>query len=147
MKNLLPPRLWLLCIVAILMLSQWLPGLHWLKSPWTYGGLVLLAAGIFLTVAPAMLFHRIRTNIKTFNDPEQLVQSGLFRVTRNPMYLGFTLSLLGLAISTGAVAALLPVLVFFLSADRWYIPFEEARMEAIFGDAYASYCQGVRRWL
>ncbi len=63
------------------------------------------------------------------------------------MYLGFVLNLLGVAIFLGSPLPFLMVIVFFLAADRWYIPDEERRLKALFGADYAAYTARVRRWL
>jgi protein-S-isoprenylcysteine O-methyltransferase Ste14 len=110
-------------------------------------GLLPAAAGLYLLKTASGAFHRVETNIHTFRDPDVLVIEGLFGLSRNPMYLGFTLLLLGAALIADAVTALLPVAAFFLAAHLWYIPFEEKAAERRFGDAYRAYRSRVRRWL
>ena len=89
----------------------------------------------------------METEINTFKPPKRLVTDGLFRYSRNPIYLGFTLALLGWAIVLGNLAALDGVLLFFLAAHFWYIPFEEKAMKKEFGTVYEQYKKQVRRWL
>lgn len=120
------------------------PALPW---PARIAGLAAIAVGVALTLRHALLFQRLDTNIYTFNDPDLLVRDGAFAWTRNPMYLGFVLFLTGLAIGLGSVVAFIGPLVFFVAADRWYIPFEERRMHATFGADYERYRQTVRRWM
>lgn len=147
MTWLLPPRLFLICLLAMIGMDQLLPVRDAIIPPWNWIGLGIAGAGAFLTLSSAMRFRRLETNIVTFDDPECIVDTGFFAFSRNPMYLGFTLALLGVAIFLGSPMPFLMVLMFFLAADRWYIPFEEERMRAIFGKAYADYCSRVRRWI
>lgn len=147
MTRLLPPLLFVLAAIAMLALHQALPGPHlapvWLRSL----GLVPLAAGLAIAWWHARLFRRIGTNLHTFREPGQLVTGGLFRISRNPMYLGFVLSLAGLGILLGAATPWAVVAAFVLVVDRWYIRFEEAAMQHHFGAAYEAYRRDVRRWL
>ncbi|MCE3289332.1 MAG: hypothetical protein K0R83_1344, partial [Caulobacter sp.] len=84
---------------------------------------------------------------RTFDDPDVLVTGGPFRFTRNPMYLGFLLLLAGVALGLGAASPWIVPVVFWLLADRWYIPFEERAMRRTFGEAYEAYARRVRRWV
>lgn len=145
MHRLLPPKLVALLIALMVIASVLLP---WPRTAWPIRGcgIVLMALGLVLNVGHANLFNRIGTNIKTFNDPGQLVRSGAFRRTRNPMYLGFVLILSGLAALLGSAVAWVGPAAFFIAADRWYIPFEERRMAATFGADYERYRADVRRW-
>jgi protein-S-isoprenylcysteine O-methyltransferase Ste14 len=110
-------------------------------------GAPLAALGIGLTVAAARVFERAGTNIVTTRDPDLLVTTGPFALTRNPMYLGFLLFLAGVALGIGTLWAAVGPVVFLVVADRWYIPFEERRGSAVFGAAFDRYCANVRRWI
>lgn len=92
-------------------------------------------------------FKKEATEINTFKSPKKLVSTGLFHYSRNPIYLGFTLALGGLAIVLGNYAALDGLIAFFIAAHLWYIPYEEEAMEKEFGEAYLDYKSKVRRWL
>ncbi len=145
MRRLLPPTLVLLLAtgqIAVTVLAT--PVLIGGGARWA--GLVVIAGGIALNLSAARQFARRRTNIVTFNDPDLLVDDGAFAWTRNPMYLGFTAMLVGGAVVSGAWLAWLGPAGFWLAADRWYIPFEESRMRAVFGDEYERYGRRVGRW-
>lgn len=114
---------------------------------WRWLGIAVGIAGAALTMSGAGLFSRLGTNIHTFNDPDLLVEAGPFRWTRNPMYLGFTLLLTGVALLLDSVLAFIGPAAFLVAADRWYIPFEERRLRATFGPAYAEYASRVHRWI
>ena len=145
--RILPPILVLILLVAMGALHVLLPGRELIAFPYTLIGAVVAALGFVLTLSGARLFARVGTNIRTFNEPGVLVTGGLFRWSRNPMYLGFVLLLLGTAILLGTATPLVAPALFALIADRWYIPFEERAMQTKFGAAYAAYMSTTRRWL
>jgi protein-S-isoprenylcysteine O-methyltransferase Ste14 len=146
-KKLLPPFLFLLAILLLIGGRYLWPQPILIPPPWHWLGLLLIVAGFVVGIPAANRFHRIGTNIRTFNEPGQLVTEGAFRYTRNPMYLGFSLMLLGLAIVFPVLTSFIVVIAFVVITDRWYIRFEEAAMERKFGDAYREYKSRVRRWL
>lgn len=129
--------------VALSILAPW-PDLPWLaRAP----GAVPLVFGALLVARHARLFEQVGTNIKTFDDPGTFVRTNAFAWTRNPMYLGFVLVLVGISVLSGAAASVAGPLVFYGAADRWYIPFEERRMAATFGTDYHNYMRTVHRWI
>ena len=93
------------------------------------------------------LFHLKETPVHPFEESTRLVEEGPYRFTRNPMYLGMTLILLGIAFFAGTPPAFLAPLLFFLTLNTAFIPFEEKKMEVRFGEAYRTYKRRVRRWL
>ena len=118
-----------------------------LDRPAVLVGLVPLAVGIWLLVSARHAFARARTTVMTFDPPTRLVTSGPFSFTRNPMYLGFLLVLLGAALLAGYAVGFLAPLIFFVLAQAWYIPFEERAAAAAFGGDYDRYRAATRRWL
>jgi protein-S-isoprenylcysteine O-methyltransferase Ste14 len=118
-----------------------------LPFPYNLVGIPVLVGGGAILVMASGRFRRLQTNINTFRDPDILVTDGLFAVSRNPMYLGFVLTLLGVAMLSSAASSLGVVAIFFLVTHFWYIPFEERAAEARFGEAYLAYKRKVRRWI
>ncbi|QLG87217.1 isoprenylcysteine carboxylmethyltransferase family protein [Chitinibacter bivalviorum] len=112
-------------------------------------GLMLIMLGIAVVLAGGHAFRRAQT---TF-DPRQpkaasqLVQRGIYAYSRNPMYLGFLLVLIGWADWQANLAAftLLPLFVGYL--NRFQIAPEEQAMRELFGAEFDAYCAKVRRWL
>lgn len=147
MQRILPPTLFLLLALAALLLAVTVPIAHVVDSPARWFGVPLTVAGLGLTVAGSRRFEVAGTNIKTFDQPDVLVIDGLFSSTRNPMYLGFTIGLVGWATILGTVSGWIAPLAFFIVADRWYIPFEEVRMSQTFGPDYEHYRRHTRRWI
>lgn len=147
MKRLLPPLLALICLVVMGGLRICAPGVMLIEAPAAWAGAGPILAGLVLLAAGSGTFRRRGTNIKTFNEPDVLVTDGLFRWTRNPMYLGFVLLLLGAAILLGSATAFGPVLLFWLVTNSWYIPFEERALRRKFGEDYAAYAKVTPRWI
>ena len=112
--------------------------------------LLLAAAGIALAVAGIREFRAARTTVNPLQ-PEQaaaMVTGGIYRRTRNPMYLGMACLLAGWAAWLGRIAPLVLVLpAFVLYMNRFQIQPEERALERRFGTAFREYAQRVRRWI
>lgn len=147
-QKLLPPRLFQLGLVLIVLLDVFFGERPILASgAMFYLGVVLAVLGVAITVGAANQFSRRKTNINTFLKPDHLVTDGLFRYSRNPMYVGFSTVLVGAALILGSWIGLCVALAFIIITDRWYIAFEEPVMTETFGEAYTTYCKRTRRWL
>jgi protein-S-isoprenylcysteine O-methyltransferase Ste14 len=147
MPRLIPPLLWLVCLASIVLAGLVPLSFPMIPAPFYLGGWGLFAAGLAVTVLASRQFKAAGTNIHTFRDPGTLVTSGLFAVSRNPMYLGFLVSLFGAAVGVNHIAALVPVVLFFLVSQLHYIPFEERAALRQFGAPYEQYRRSVRRWI
>lgn len=109
----------------------------------------LALAGICLNVLPKLAFQRAGTTVNPLK-PElssQLVTSGVYRYTRNPMYLGQAVVLLAWTLYLHNAAALLAVPALMLYVTRFQIRPEERHLSARFPDAYAAFRMQVPRWL
>lgn len=110
---------------------------------------VTLILGLLIPIAGGVGFRKVKTTVNPLQ-PEQastLVTSGVFRYSRNPMYLGISLILVAWAIYLSSLGALMLVPVFMLYIDRFQIQPEERVLAAKFGDEFDAYRQSVRRWL
>ena len=110
---------------------------------------VLVVAGALVALAGVVAFRRHKTTVNPFT-PEQsssLVATGIYRFSRNPMYLGFLLALVGWCayLANWVSALLLPVFVAYL--NRFQIQPEERALKERFGQQFLAYSQSVRRWL
>lgn len=110
-------------------------------------GWVAIGLGVVLLAWPLVMFRRAGTTHDPVERPTALVTTGPYRVTRNPMYVGFTLVLLGIALLVGSLPFQLVPLLFVAIMDRFYIPREEQVVEAAIGRAYGQYRRRVRRWI
>jgi protein-S-isoprenylcysteine O-methyltransferase Ste14 len=147
MRRLLPPVLFIASALLMLLLHHIWPVILIVSSPYHWSGLLLTVSGLGISAWHNRLFNHVGTNIYTFDEPGVMVTEGMFRITRNPMYLGFVLALTGLAVLLGTLTPPIVVLLFFIITDRWYITFEEEAMQRKFGDLYLNYQRRVRRWI
>lgn len=109
-------------------------------------GLGLGGSAVLLAAWGILHLRRARTPVEPGHVPSALVTSGPYRFTRNPLYLGQLLFLLGLGLA--AFPWLLPgAAIQALLLDRLVIPSEEARIAARFGEAFGAYRARVRRWI
>jgi len=146
MQRLLPPHLFLMALVLVVGLGLSAPIIGPLPTLARLAGLALVALGLALTTHNARRFAALGTNIKTFDEPDRFVCDGAFGYTRNPMYVGFAVALVGAALAVGSLSAWVGPIAFFVAADRWYIPFEERRLAGMFGAEYERYRSEVPRW-
>jgi protein-S-isoprenylcysteine O-methyltransferase Ste14 len=146
-RRLIPPAYLLLALIAEALLHRFWPIQRIIETPYTYLGVIALLAGIVMTGSAARLFKTAGTPVVPFERSTALVTSGVYRFTRNPMYLGLILILLGVAIWLGTLSAFLPVPVFVWIIQRNFVRGEERFLEDIFGDEYVAYKRSVRRWL
>jgi len=147
MRRLVPPILFLLCF-ALMVLLRWLLPIQMLfPFPCNMFGVAPILLGVFVAITGVVTFRKARTNILPFKEADKLVTSGPFRFTRNPMYLGLSLVLTGIWLLLGCLTPLLGVLIFVITADRWYIAFEERMLEQKFGPAFVAYRARVGRWI
>ena len=145
----LPPPLWALIYVCVCAGVSWglgWPGVAGLPLPLT--GLALIVAGLALPATAAILFRRAGTEINpTSPANRQLVTSGPYRFTRNPMYLGLVVITLGIALWVGAWPMFVAPAAVFATANWVHIPFEEAKMRRQFPAEFDAYVRRVRRWV
>ncbi len=109
--------------------------------------LLLVAAGLTMVLAAIRNFARAGTRVEPWAPSSAIVSDGIYRFTRNPMYVGMALVMLGLALILGSPASIVMVGLATLIVDRFVIRREEAYLEAKFGDEYRDYRARVRRWL
>jgi len=110
------------------------------------GGL-LVGGGLLSIGLAALEMRRARTTVIPHMEPDALVTSGIFRRSRNPIYVGDALVLTGLILRWGAWPSLVLVPLFvWLITDRFVLD-EEARLRARFGAAFDAYVERTRRWL
>ncbi len=110
-------------------------------------GVALTGSGMALMFWAWLHFYRNKTTPIPTREPSTLVEEGPYRLTRNPMYLGLLLVLAGVVFFVGAPVYLLAPVGFLLIVDQLFIPYEEAKLERLFGPDFARWKQKIRRWL
>jgi len=146
-RSVLPPTYLLVALVLMALLHFLVPIVKFVPIPWNLLGIVPLAAGIALNLLADRDFHRAETTVKPFETSSALVTTGVFRITRNPMYLGYVLILLGVGLLLRSATPFLVIPVFGLFMARVFIGEEERMLEETFGAAWQSYARQVRRWI
>ena len=109
--------------------------------------LFLLGFGILFTAARSFKEHQTTINPIKIESASSLVVSGIFNYSRNPMYLGMALILLGLSLKFNLIGGLIFTTLFILFITNFQIKPEEKAMQKIFGEEFLSYKNKVRRWL
>ncbi|MWC30223.1 DUF1295 domain-containing protein [Paenibacillus sp. MMS18-CY102] len=146
-RRLLPPQLFLIGAIGMLVMRLYCPYDIWLPFPYNLAGILVVGSGLGMAIWGSRAFRRYNTNIHTFKEPGRLVVEGLFKYTRNPMYLGFLVALAGLFIVLGAVSPFVIVVLFLVITNQWYIKFEEHALADKFGQEYEAYKASTRRWI
>jgi protein-S-isoprenylcysteine O-methyltransferase Ste14 len=110
-------------------------------------GMLLVAVGLALMAATMWTFHRHRTTVNPFAAATSLCTDGVFRLSRNPIYLGDWFVFVGLSCIWHTLWPLLFAPPIWALLRYGVIRHEEAHLAAKFGDAYRQYCARVRRWI
>ncbi|WP_132553670.1 methyltransferase family protein [Rhizobium azibense] len=143
-----PPIAWALALIGGFALD-WLYRLPFLPTAMPAGALggIVFLAGLALLVWAAGTFRRAGTQIQTTRPTSTIVEEGPYRFTRNPIYIGMFLGLIGVAIAIDSLWLILVLVPFYLVIRYGVVAREEAYLERKFGDVYLAYKARVRRWL
>lgn len=150
LETVIPPPVYALATAGVMwVLDKNVPLIEWLGSPFNQIGLVIIAIAVLADLWSVGLFFKKKTtpNPMKPDKTSQLVATGLYRISRNPMYLGMLLALTGWWVYLGSLSPLimLPVFVWVLTVQQ-ILP-EERVLEDKFGEDYLQYKRRVRRWL
>ncbi|MBN1301254.1 MAG: isoprenylcysteine carboxylmethyltransferase family protein [Melioribacteraceae bacterium] len=146
-KKALPPRYFSTSIVIIIAAHLMLPIATLIEFPWNLIGLPLILIGGLMNLIADKDFKSANTTVKPFEYSEELITDGIFRVTRNPMYLGMALFLLGESILAGSITPFLITIIFIFLMDKIFITNEEQMLAEKFGVQYNDYKKNVRKWI
>ena len=146
-KRILPPIYFLISLLVMLGLNFFFPLSKIIEPPYSYVGAVLIVIGAIMNIWASGYFNQVKTTIKPFEPSTYLVTVGLYKYTRNPMYLGGIFMLLGLAVLLGSLTPFLVIPVFFGLIQEHFIKVEESGLQETFKDEYLEYKQQVRRWI
>jgi protein-S-isoprenylcysteine O-methyltransferase Ste14 len=143
-----PPLAWGLAVIAGLALN-WLAPLPFLPAnlPAGWLGAIVFVLALALFAWAIVTITRAGSNVPTNRPTIAIVASGPYRFTRNPIYLGMFLGLIGLAIGFDSLWLLMTLVPFALVIRYGVVAREEAYLERRFADAYRGYRARVRRWL
>ena len=147
MQKLMPTIYLLIAILLCLALHFFIPILYIIPSPWNLLGLVPLLLGIWINLSADRAFKQAKTTVKPFEESNSLIREGVFRFSRNPMYLGFVGILLGISFLLRSVSPYFVVVVFAIFINEMFIQVEERMLETKFGDEWKHYRSRVRKWI
>ena len=110
-------------------------------------GLALILGGLIIGLLALRLFRRAGTDPEPWKASSALVAEGIYRFTRNPMYLGMMFVAAGLALAGGGIWSAVSLAAIFALLDLYVVAREEAYLARRFGAEYAGYQNRARRWL
>lgn len=142
-----PPLVTVLCILPVLFSANY--SLSSLRVDKVLASLLLLAASAIAVLA-LLEFRKLKTTVNPleFDNVNQLVVSGIFNFSRNPMYLSLLIVILATAVASHAYGVgVIMAGIFWLYMTQFQIKPEEAFLKQHFGSEYIAYSQVVRRWL
>jgi protein-S-isoprenylcysteine O-methyltransferase Ste14 len=144
-----PPVVAVLVLPAMWLLSNLLPRVEAAPGARVALAIGIAAIGLAFSLAGALAFRRAKTTVNPLH-PERataLVTHGVYRVTRNPMYVGLMLGLLAWAVFLASPLSLAGPVLFIVYINRFQIEPEESALKAKFGAVYEQYKATARRWL
>lgn len=147
----MPPPLLLLAALVAAIVLDWTP-LHFLAPPVGFNlqviaGAVLIAGSLWLVASAMRIFQREGTNVIPTMPALKVVTGGPYRFTRNPMYLGMVLFLLGISLVFSLEWGIILAPLLWLGFDRLIVVREEAYLTGKFGPDYRVLLDKTRRWL
>jgi protein-S-isoprenylcysteine O-methyltransferase Ste14 len=147
LKPILPPTYLLVSLVFMIAIHFSFPGLRLLPVPWNLVGILPVGLGVAVATTAEAQFHKLNTTVHPFKPSTSLVVDGMFRYSRNPMYLGFVLILVGVDILLGSLMPFILLPIFTAIIQFKFIRIEEKMMAESFGKAWLEYTQQTRRWI
>lgn len=120
-----------------------------IRPPLSYLGvfLVLLGIGLSLWADFSIKKQGRKKQVKVHGGISAMVTSGPYEFSRHPMYLGYFLILLGMAVFLGSIITFVFPIIFFLMLELIYVPIEEHALERKFGEEYSGYKKKTKRWI
>ncbi|MDF1754245.1 MAG: isoprenylcysteine carboxylmethyltransferase family protein [Verrucomicrobiales bacterium] len=113
----------------------------------TYLGYMLMALSLYIAVDGTVRLNRAKTNVKPNQPTTSIVETGVYRFTRNPLYLSLGILQLGLGLVLDRLTIVIGSIVFFIVVRQVAVLKEEAYLEKKFGESYLAYRERVRRWI
>jgi len=145
-SEILPPTYMLIAMLVMVALHFILPAAI-IPTPWNLLGMIPIGLGAYVAVAAENAFRSADTTVKPFVESTTLVTNGVYRISRNPMYLGFVLVLVGIAILMRSLTPFIVIPLFTALIQLIFIKDEEQMLAAKFGARFEAYTNSVRRWL
>ena len=147
MNKILPPIYFYACIVISVTLHFFFPIDQIIRLPYNWIGFLFFFLGGTLNIWTDQLFKKVNTTVKPFEKPSSLILRGPFKISRNPMYLGMALLLIGLGFVLGSITSFFGFVLFVAVMEIGFIRQEEKILLEVFGTGFEDYKKKVRRWV
>ena len=147
MKKILPPSYFAFCLIITVLLHYILPIKQIIHYPYNLLGFLFFVIGGVLNIWTDQLFKKNETTVKPDEKPSVLIQTGPFNISRNPMYLGMTILLIGIGFILGSIISFVGAILFVVAMEIAFITQEEKYLQEQFGEEFDTYRKKVRRWI
>ena len=142
-----PPRIAMALLVFSIGLWYFSPYKTVLFVPYRIIASVIIILGFVIMMWAWMLFRQSRTAVCPTGTTSTIIIKGIYKFSRNPMYLGMTMMLTGASFLMGSAPSFFAPVVFFLIIDKVFIPYEEGKLFATMQEDYSPYFKETRRWI
>ncbi|MCZ2128239.1 MAG: isoprenylcysteine carboxylmethyltransferase family protein [Anaerolineales bacterium] len=146
-KMIHPPVVALICLLLAVAIGQFAPFPNPFPAYLKFLGVGVILIGLALGFGAFDQFRKAQTTLDPHGSVKTIVSSGIFRFTRNPIYLGFFLMIVGFPLLVDSLWGVVVSPLFALTLNRLVIEKEETYLEQKFGEPYATYKSKTRRWL
>ena len=147
MKKILPPTHFYIYLVISIILHYTVPLIQIFNCPYYLIGFLFFIIGTGLNIWADILLKKQKTTVKPNEKPTALIETGAFKISRNPMYLGLAVILFGAGFILGSVTSFVGVILFVAAMEMAFIPMEEKNLSEQFGKEFEDYKKKVRRWI
>jgi len=147
LNKILPPTYFFSCLVISVVLHFFFPIKQIILLPYNWLGFLFFFLGGILNIWTDQLFKKVNTTVKPFEKPSTLILKGPFKISRNPMYLGMALLLIGLGFVLGSIISFAGFVLFVAAMEIGFIRQEEKILLEVFGAEFEAYKKKVRRWI
>ena len=142
-----PPRIAMAILVGATLVHFTLP-IEWLQLPSLLSeGVLLIALGFGIMIRAWWLFQKFETAICPTAKATSFITGDIYSLTRNPMYLGMILILLGIAVLVGSWSFYVAAILYGLILNHVFCVYEEQTLRDQYGTEYSIYAENVRRWI
>ncbi len=145
-KIIIPPVFLLISFILIVLFYFIFPQFNVIPFPYNLAGIFISFIGFGFTGLTWKLFRTYRTTLY-FEKSSSMITEGIFGKTRNPMYIGMFLAILGISVCFMNILGMVIPFVFIILIRILFIPVEEKMMLETFGQEYINYKNRVRRWI
>jgi protein-S-isoprenylcysteine O-methyltransferase Ste14 len=147
LNKILPPTHFFIYLIISILLHYVLPIAQIINSPANWLGFIFFAIGSLLNIWADQIMKKNKTTVKPLEKPSVLIQTGPFKISQNPMYLGIAVLLIGAGFILGSVTSFVGIILFIAAMEVVFIPKEEKILQEQFGEEYLKYKKKVGRWI